>query len=266
MKYGRYGYTSYQRPRPLAPDTNLQRPLALGYPFSAPPGVVIAGPLGKKTKKEKKAERQARDLNKQNYIDRLEDAKNKLQTLIQQLTQGLVASTANIDIETPTVPAGVKLTPRMKKLRREIDKLKTKHLSAALREAQLREQAKKAEDDMSRDRDDVKWDDDTIGWGEDDSSTGPPAGNGNTPPPAGDPTFPTDDVANQYYGGGTIVPPSPISVQVQPAGFGATEEEVDEGGNVVTKSADWIIYAGSIVGSIAALWGVYEWMKRRKKR
>jgi len=269
-KFGRYGYTSYQRPRPLSPDAGLERPLSLGFPFDQPDGMIVAGGLGKTNRSERRLARELKKDVAATYLTSLENTRNKLDTVILQLTQGLISSSAAITAETPPVPPGMKLSSRMRKVRREIDALRKKHLPSALREAAMREESRRLEDDI-RGRDNINVDNPPPPS----DDTPPPAGGGDSPPPfsPGDGYTADPNVQNIYYqtpGVPDAPGPDPVIVQFDTANAGgavnATElVEFAPEENAVEKGINWIVLAGSVGGSVLALWGVWELVKSKRK-
>lgn len=270
MKFGQYGYATYHRARPLAPDSQFQRPLALGYPMSQPVGTVVAGGLGKKTKAVRKAERQAKRSARAAYEDRMQDAVNSMNEIIRKLRQGTLPSTAAMSVEVPTPPTGIKPTPRARKLRRKLEKLRGTPLANALDYARVLEDQKKWEDDRNVDHGDVSYEQPPT----------PPQTPPNQPPPDGGDTFiPPDDgssvvgtdVSNVYYQVSPNEVDPPSTQVIVPQGFntaqqaGATIDEVEEEpANQIEKAGDWIIWAGGIAGAGLAFWGIYEIVKARK--
>jgi len=249
-------YNTYRRPRPLEANRHLARPAVLGYPLILPPTAVIAGPLGKKTKAEKKTAKAASKLAQETYRKELEQTRDALQQTILDLTSGQLPSTAAINVTSPDRPSGVKLTKASKQLQKDIDKLKSKKLSNAIEQARLLElqAAYDATDGSSNVKVATTTHIDTTG--------GDVTGDG-------DAGVVGTDVSDIYYqiaptSDAGEVSPAVVYAQAPATTPNGTPANADEVGGM-SKVGDAFIYAGSVAGAGLALWGLWKLFKKKKR-
>jgi len=256
--YGSYGHTTYRRPRPLAPDPFTSRlPLrgVLGVGFT---GLGAVAMLGKKTKKDRKADRELKKLEKTEHIAWLETAIAEVKQTILDYEQGA------IDPDSTVAYAGVSFTPQGKKekrLARQLDKLRNVALPRAQSSARLKKQIEQVR-----------------GGGMTNVTPPPPPP---PPPDYSDPDTLTDTDGNLVYdpldsgyldySGGTIYGggggPSYATNPDPSTDVDQTGEDRSGGAfSKMERGGDMVIWIGAIAGGIGAIWALTAMLKRRKRR